>query len=82
MIPYQRVVNHVFAEPFELFQIRTTSGMFEVRHPDSVRMGRRTLAVYVSPGNDPDGPHRWEEVALASIESIAALTTVANTNGR
>jgi hypothetical protein len=75
MVPYQRVVNHVFAETFQPLQIRTTSGrLFDVRHPDHLQLGRSSLTVYVSSDNDPDGPHRWEKITLESIESIDYTT--------
>jgi hypothetical protein len=69
------VMEHVFAEPFQPFRIHPASGRtFEVRHPEFVKIGRNTLTIYAPPESDPDGPQRWEEIALVLIESIAPLS--------
>lgn len=76
------VMEHVFAEPFQPFRIHTASGrIFEVRHPEFVKIGRNTLTIYAPPESDPNGSQRWEEVALVLIESIAPSRASVNTVG-
>ena len=83
MIPPREVMRHVLAEPFEPFRIHTASGRtFEVRHPEFVQVGRNTMTVYSPPETDPEGPERWEKLSFMLIESIAPLSTPANTASR
>ena len=53
------VLGHVTAEPFRPFRIHTASGrIFEVRHPEVVRVGRTTLTLLSPLADVPkaDGP--------------------------
>ncbi len=68
------VIDRVFAEPVHPFRIYPASGRtFEVRHPELVEIGRDGLTVEAASENHPDAPRSWDEVSLASIESIASL---------
>ncbi len=75
MISFQRIASYVGAEPFRPFRITTASGRtFEIRHPESVQVGRSVMAIYTPPEGSPDGPERWEKLAYMLIESIAPLS--------
>ena len=74
MVNFWTLTDQVFAEPFCPLRVRTTSGKaFEIRRPECVAVGRNTLAVFSSSENDPDGPRRWHDIPLASIESVEPL---------
>jgi len=74
MMTIRIIVDHVAAEPFVPFPLHTASGrVFEVRHPEFIKVGRSTVTVYAPAQGDPDGPMRWEEISLVLIESIAPL---------
>ena len=83
MLTPRVIMEHVFAEPFRPLRIHTASGrIFEVRHPEFVKLGRSSLTVYSPATADPDGPQRWEEVSLMLVESIASLDAPVNASSR
>jgi hypothetical protein len=70
----KEVRDLVFSEPFRAFRLCVADGRtFDVRHPEFVQIGRDVLGVYQSPACNPDGPERWEDIALDQIETIVAL---------
>jgi hypothetical protein len=73
MMTSKEVLNHVTAEPFRPFRIRTASGRsFEVKHPEVVQVGKTTLSVPLS-DDIPDAQGMWYKLSLMLIESIESL---------
>ncbi|HZU35897.1 MAG TPA: hypothetical protein VFA18_08315 [Gemmataceae bacterium] len=74
MVPGKVIVEHVFAEPFQPFEIHMASGRtFRVGHPEMVSVGKSTMIVYTPPADQPHGPERWERLSYMLIESISPL---------
>ena len=76
MMTPQTVLGYVKAEPFRPFRIRMASGrMFEVRHPEMVKVLKSYLLVFSSIGDTPEVPDEWESASLMLAESISLLET-------
>ena len=59
------------ANPFVPFRMRLNNGrIFEIRHPEMLRVGRSTVNVYAFAGEPSDPYQRMDMVSLALIESI------------
>ena len=70
----QEVLNYVQAQPFSPFRIRMNSGrIFDIRHPEMVRVGRRDVLIFTFVSDSPDVYDRWENISLLLIESLAPL---------
>jgi hypothetical protein len=62
------------ANPFVPFRMRLNSGrMFEIRHPEMLRVGRSTVNIYTFAGEPADPYERMDMVSLVLIESIEAV---------
>lgn len=75
MITFQRLASYVGAEPFRPFRIRMASGrMFEIRHPEIIRLGRTTATISTFMSDDPEeAKEREHEVSLLLMESVEPL---------
>jgi hypothetical protein len=70
----QEVLNYVQARPFCPFRIRMNSGrMFDVRHPEMVRVGRDYLMLFTFVSDSLNVLDNWETVSLLLVESIVHL---------
>ena len=59
------------ATPFVPFRIRLNSGrMFEIRHPEMLRVGRSAANIYTFAGEPADPFERMDMVSLVLIESV------------
>jgi hypothetical protein len=68
------VLDFVTAEPFRPFRMHMASGrMFEVGHPEMVRVGRSSVTVYLRLEGEASTSERWQEVSLMLLESIEPL---------
>jgi hypothetical protein len=77
MISHRQVSEYITAEPFRPFRITLSSGRsFDIRHPEMVAIGRNTLFVFTSMGNESDGyTERQVQVSLLLTESVEPLDT-------
>jgi hypothetical protein len=74
MVPPSDILGYLRAEPFRSFRIQMTGGrVFDIRHPEMIRVGRNSLIVFTVVSDDPDVYDRWETVSLMLIESISHL---------
>jgi len=70
----QEILNYLQVRPFRPFRIRMNSGrIFDIAHPEMVRVGRRGLLIFTFVSDSPDVYDRWENVSLVLIESLAPL---------
>jgi hypothetical protein len=70
----QELLNYLHGQPFRPFRIRMNSGRtFDIRHPETVRVGRRDALIFTFVSEDPEVYDRWENVSLVLIESLAPL---------
>lgn len=70
----QEILNCLVAQPFRPFRIRMNSGrVFEVRHPEMVRVGMRDLLLFTFVSDAPNVYDRWENLSLSLIESLSPL---------
>lgn len=66
------MAKYVGAEPFRPFRINMASGrVFEIRHPELVRLGRRTRRVFTYLGDSAE--EKEHEVSLLLIESVEPI---------
>jgi hypothetical protein len=78
MIPPQDILSYLRAEPFRPFRISMASGrIFDIRHPEMVRVGRNALILFTAVSDKPDIFDRWETVSLMLIENISFTETSA-----
>lgn len=72
MVPPKDILNYLHTQPFRPFVIRMAGGrMYEIRHPEMVRVGKNSLIVFTFVSDEPEIYDRWETVSLVLIESIA-----------
>jgi hypothetical protein len=65
------LLTWVRAAPFVPFRIRLNSGrMFEIRHPEMLRVGRTSANVYSFAGEPADPYEQIEMISLVLIESV------------
>jgi hypothetical protein len=79
MMTFGRIATYVDAEPFRPFRINMASGRsFEIRHPEMIFLGRRTIRVFTFMNENPDEANEHEhELSLTLIESIEPLDVAA-----
>jgi hypothetical protein len=74
MMILNKVVEYVSAEPFRPFRMKMASGQtFDIRHPEMILVGRSSVRVYTSVGQQPDSPPQWHDVSLMLMETIEPL---------
>lgn len=72
MITFRKLAEYVSAEPFRPFRIRMASGQtFEIRHPETIMVGRSTARVYTTPASN--GHETWHEASLLLMESLEPI---------
>ena len=78
MIPVAQVLSYVKAQPFQPFCLHMASGqMFEIRHPEMVKVGKSYVLVFSFIVDKPDLIEKWESVSLMLIESISHIDQTA-----
>ena len=78
MIPVAQVLSYVKAQPFQPFRLHMASGqMFEIRHPEMVKVGKSYVLVFSFIVGKPDLIEKWESVSLMLIESISHIDQTA-----
>jgi hypothetical protein len=71
--PYE-ILDCLTARPFQPFRIHMVSGKtYDIRHPEMVKVGATTLAVFTYLSQDEAERDRWETVSLSLIERIYDL---------
>jgi len=71
---YQEVLGYVEAEPFRPFRIHMASGRtFDVRHPEMIRVGLRSLHVFHYSEQDGRVYEKVEMLGLQLVELIEPL---------
>jgi hypothetical protein len=74
------LVDLMLAEPFRPFRLHVTDGQtLDVLYPESFKLGRSFVYIYVSSENDPEGPERWHKVSLMLVESVEPLMPAGTT---
>lgn len=70
-----QVLDHIVAEPFRPFRIRTSGGRtFDVRNPEAAGVGLTTVVLSVPLSGDiPDAKGAWYSIPLTSVETIEPL---------
>jgi len=77
----QAILGYVKAEPFRPFRIQMASGkMFEIRHPEMIKVLKSYLLVFKSMGDTSEVPDEFETVSLMLSESISYLEAQASTS--
>jgi len=72
------VLACIRAVPFQPFRIRMNSGqVYEIRHPEMLRVGRSAVRVYWFDGEPTDPYERMEMISLLLIERIEPLESPA-----
>jgi len=68
------MLDFVTAEPFLPFRIHMASGVvFDVRHPEMIRIGRSSVTVHKHPEGDEVQSSHWQEVSLMLMESLEPI---------
>ena len=72
---FRRIAKYVVAEPFRPFRIKMASGeTFEVRHPETISVGKTTVRVFTWMSEEDEDPMEHErELSTILIESIEPL---------
>ncbi len=79
MMTPQDILRYIKDEPFRPFRIHMASGkVFEVRHPEMIRVGRSFLVIFTYVADEPELLDRWETVSLMLIEHISQLEVPTN----
>ncbi len=78
------ILSYVKAVPFRPFRIVMNSGKsYDVRHPETIAVGRDTFIYYYR--QQPDQPFfdRWESVSLLLVQDVEHLDHgTANKHGK
>ena len=83
MLAPRIVLDFVTAEPFRPFRMHVASGrIFEVGHPEMVRVGRSSVTVHLKPEGDQAAGERWQEVSLMLLESIEPVEAAARSKNQ
>ena len=65
------IQSRVRERPFVPLRIVTSAGpMFDIRHPDLIMVGRRSLAIGTA---SPDNPTQYEQITRVPILHVTAL---------
>ncbi len=82
MIAPQDLVSYLRAESFRPFRIYMASGQtFEVRHPEMVRVGRKSMILFTFVSDNPEIFDRWETVSLMLMERVAQFDSTVPPGG-
>ncbi len=74
MMTPKELLGHVTAEPFRPFRIRMASGKtYEVKHPETVQVGRTNLTIFVPLTDEKPGHDLWHKLSLMLLEAIEPL---------
>ena len=72
MLPPEEILTFLHAVPFRPFCIHMASGMmFEIRHPEMVRVGLQSLMFFTFVTDRPELYDRWETISLTLMERIS-----------
>jgi hypothetical protein len=82
MIPPQELLSYIKAKPFRPFRVHMASGeMFDIRHPELVRVGRNSLMLFTLVSEHPEIFDRWETISLMLMERISLLDATVSPGG-
>jgi len=74
MTTFKEVLKFINAEPFRPFHMQIASGRdFEIQYPDMILVGVSRVQIYAPSEDNPNGPERWYEFPLSSVERIEPL---------
>jgi len=74
MITFSKIGEYVAAEPFRPFRIKMASGQsFEIRHPETILVGRTSVRVYTPPQDAQEVGDRWKDVSLMLMETVEPI---------
>jgi hypothetical protein len=66
--------EYVKARPFRPFRIHMASGgMFEVRHPEMLRVGRSDMVLFSPSDEDADLYDHWNTLSMRLVERVFHL---------
>lgn len=75
MMTLRKLGDNVTAEPFRPFRINMASGQsFDIRHPEMILVGRTSVRVYTTTGDDDN--EKWNDVSLMLMKTIEPLGAV------
>jgi len=79
----EEILRYTKAAPFLPFQIRMASGRtYDIRHPETVRVGKRDIIIFKPLRNRPEVYDDWDTIGLLLIECISHIEApVAGQNG-
>jgi len=74
MMTPKEILGHVTAEPFRPFRIRMASGeTYEIKQPETVRVGRTNLTIFVPLSDEAKGDELWHKLSLLLLEAIEPI---------
>jgi hypothetical protein len=83
MTIFRKVGEYVEAEPFRPFRIRMASGSsYEIRHPETILVGRTSVRVYTTSEDDSGNGARWHDVSLMLMETLEPIEPTAPNVGQ
>jgi hypothetical protein len=75
---FRRIADWVAAEPFRPFRIHMVSGKaFDIRHPEMIFVGRTTVRVHTTLGDETGSQDRDHELSIILIESVEPIESPA-----
>jgi hypothetical protein len=79
-VPPEDLLAHLRKQPFEPFRIRMVDGAaYQIRHPDVVLVGRRTITLGLARSGEPRLPYeRTETAALLHITRLEPIESSFN----
>ena len=79
-VPPEDLLAHLKKQPFEPFRIRMVDGAaYEIRHPEVVLIGRRTITLGLARSGEPHLPYeRTETAALLHITRLEPIQSSVN----
>jgi hypothetical protein len=78
MMDPREVLSFTAAEPFRPFRLHLASGRtFDIRHPEMIKLHKRSVLVFKTNSDDAELPDEWESVSLMLTESISHLEIAA-----
>ncbi len=82
MIHPHDVLSYLRAQPFRPFRIHMASGeVFEVRHPEMVRVGKSSIMLFTFVSDSPELYDRWETISLRLMERISLVEAAIPSEG-
>jgi hypothetical protein len=81
MLSFVKIMEHVFAERFHPYRIRTDDGRsFDIRMPGLVLLGRDVLTLSTTFTDFPDVKKPYHDIPLTSVVAIEPLDSPVHQN--